>query len=150
MLRSLFPRAHQKYFTMSVLGPIADSFDDWLIANGYTPRSREDAIRTLLLLDADLRRRQIRDVCNLNHLVLHDCWRALIKTCSGRAGVVRTLERFLATKGVITDGRLASEMSPASILIEEYANYLREVCGLKVRHRFDHRYTATVLSPAPE
>ena len=28
MLRSVFPRAHQKYFSLPLLGPITDGFDD--------------------------------------------------------------------------------------------------------------------------
>ena len=56
MLHSLFPRAHHKFLSMPLLGPIADGFDDWLAANGYTLGSREFAIRMLPHVDADLRR----------------------------------------------------------------------------------------------
>jgi len=125
-----------------VLGPIADGFDDWLATNGYTLRSREDAIHMLLHLDADLRRRGVKEVGNLTHPVLHDCWRALIKTYRGRAGTVRTLGRYLAAKGLIADGLPATASSPASILIEEYANYLHEVRGLTLPTVSNHRYTA--------
>ena len=45
MLRSLFPKAHHKFLSMPLLGPITDGFDDWLAANGYTPGSRKFAIR---------------------------------------------------------------------------------------------------------
>jgi hypothetical protein len=40
MLRSLLPRAHQKFLSLPLLGSISDGFDDWLAANGYTPGSR--------------------------------------------------------------------------------------------------------------
>jgi len=40
MLRSVFPRAHQKYFSLPLLGPITDGFDDWLAASGFTLGSR--------------------------------------------------------------------------------------------------------------
>jgi hypothetical protein len=40
---------------------------------------------------------------------------------------VRTLERYLAANGLIADAKPATETSRASMLIEEYANYLREV-----------------------
>jgi hypothetical protein len=36
MLRSLFLKAHLKFLSMPLLGPIADSFNDWFAANGYT------------------------------------------------------------------------------------------------------------------
>ena len=52
MLRSLFPRAHRKFLSMSVLGPIVDGFDDCLATNGYALRSREDSIHMLRHVDA--------------------------------------------------------------------------------------------------
>ncbi len=79
MLRSLFPKAHHKFLSLPLLGPIADGFDDWLAASGYTPGSREFAVRMLPHVDADLRRRRVRDVASLTHAKLHACWRGLIK-----------------------------------------------------------------------
>ena len=61
---------------MPLLGPIVDGFDDWLAVNGFTPGSRKLCIRMLWYVDADLRRRRVREVAELTHAVLHDCWRA--------------------------------------------------------------------------
>jgi len=36
MLRSLFPRACCRFLSLPLLGAVADGFDDWLAANGYT------------------------------------------------------------------------------------------------------------------
>jgi hypothetical protein len=38
MLRSLFPRAYCRFLSLPLLGCVADGFDDWLAANGYTPQ----------------------------------------------------------------------------------------------------------------
>jgi len=65
MLRSLLPKAHHKFSSLPLLGPIIDGFDDWLAASGYTPGSREFAIRMLPHVDADLRRRRARHVASL-------------------------------------------------------------------------------------
>ena len=62
--------------------------------------------------------------------VLHDCWRTVL-----------TLERYLATNGLIVDGKPATETSRASMPIEEYANYLREVRGFAASTVSNHRYT---------
>jgi hypothetical protein len=75
MLHSLFPKAHRKFLSLPLLGPIADGFDDWLAANGYTRDSRANSIRMLKQVDADLRRRHVKEVGGLTHLILHDCWR---------------------------------------------------------------------------
>lgn len=130
MLHSLFPKAHRKFLSLPLLGPIADGFDDWLAANGYTRDSRGYSIRMLKHVDADLRRRHVKEVGSLTHLILHDCWRTLIKTYPSFAGTVRTLERYLAATNLIASARPETACSAASILLEEYANYLHEVRGL--------------------
>ena len=141
MLRSLLPKAHYKFFSMPLLGPIVDSFDDWLAANGYTRGSRKFAIRILPHVDADLRHRQNRDVASLTHATLHACWRKLIKVFPTSAGTVRTLERYLTSAGMIVGG--GTEAASASmILSEEYADHLREVRGFAVSTLHHHRYTS--------
>jgi integrase/recombinase XerD len=142
MLRSLFLKAHLKFLSMPLLGPIAESFDDWLAANGYTRNSRELFVSRLPRVDADLRKRQVKEVADLSHPVLHGCWRTLSKTYPGHAKTVRTLERYLAANGLITRDRPTPAISPASILIKEYGNYLREVRGFASSTISNHRYTA--------
>jgi len=142
MLHSLFPKAHLKFLSMPLLGLVADSLDDWLAANGYTRNSREYVVGRLPHVDADPRSRQVKKVADLTPPVLHDCWRTLSQTCPGRAKVVRTLERYLAADGLISRDRPATVPSPASILIEEYGNYLREVRGFASSTVSNHRYTA--------
>jgi len=69
MLHSLFPLAHHRFLSLPLLGPIADGFDDWLAANGYTPVSRKNSILMLPHVDTDLRRRQVKKVANLTRTV---------------------------------------------------------------------------------
>jgi len=145
MLHSLFPKAHLRFLSLPLLGPIADSFDDWLAANGYTRSSREYFVSELRHTYADLRIRQVKEVADLTHPVLHGCWRTLSKTYPGHAKTVRILERYLAANGLIIRDRPATGTSPASILIEEYLNYLREVRGFASSTVSNHRYTAQCL-----
>jgi integrase/recombinase XerD len=143
MLRSLLPKAHHKFLSLPLLGPITDGFDDWLAASGYTPGSREFAIRMLPHVDSDLRRRRVRDVASLTHATLHACWRGLIKVFPTSAGTVRSLESYLVTAGVIAAG--GTEMAGTSatrILSEEYANHLREVRGFAASTVGHHRYAS--------
>src|SRR4051794_32074812 len=60
MLHSLLPKAHAKALVLPLLGSIADGFDDWLAATGYTAGSRRNAIRMLPQVDTDLRKRRVR------------------------------------------------------------------------------------------
>src|ERR1700737_480944 len=142
MLRSLFPNSHRRFLSLSLLGPIAEGFDDWLAFNGYTRYSRQFLISMLPRVDADLRHRQVKGVADLTHPVLYNCWRTLIKIHRHGAGTVRTLERYLATKDLIAAGRPTTATSSASILVEEYASYLREVRGSAPSTVSIHRYTA--------
>ena len=59
MLHSLLPKAHHKFLSLPLLGPITDGFDDWLAASGFTRGSRKFSIRMLPLVDAKLRRRHV-------------------------------------------------------------------------------------------
>jgi integrase/recombinase XerD len=143
MLRSLLPKAHHKFLSLPLLGPITDGFDDWLAASGYTPGSREFAIRMLPHVDADLRHRRVRDVANLTPTTLHACWRDLIKVFPTNAGIVRSLGRYLVTAGVIAvSGTETAGTSAPEILSEEYANHLREVRGFAASTICHHRYAS--------
>ena len=141
MLHSLIPRAYRRFLSLPLLGPIADGFDDWLAFNGYTRDSRGYSIRMLKHVDADLRRRHVKEVGNLTHPILHACWRTLIKTYPSFAGTVRTLERYLVATSLIASVR-PETASSASILVEEYANYLHEVRGLASDTIAHRRHTA--------
>ena len=142
MLHSLFPKAHRRFLSLPLLGPIADGFDDWLVGNGYTRDSRGYSMRMLKHVDADLRRRHVKEVGNLTHPILHECWRTLIKTYPCFAGTVRTLERYLAADALMARAWPETASSTASILVEEYANYLHEVRGLASDTIAHRRHTA--------
>jgi integrase/recombinase XerD len=143
MLRSLFPRVHHKFLSMPLLGLITDGFDDWLVSNGYTCRSRKCSISRLPEIDAALRRRRVKEIANLTHSVLHDYWRAVMKIHPTGAGTVRNLGRYLAENSLMADDRqTATSATFGSILSEEYVNHLRQVRGLAASTVSHHRYTA--------
>jgi integrase/recombinase XerD len=141
MLRSVFPKAHQKYFSLPLLGPISEGFDDWLAASGFTHGSRKLSINLLPIVDKNLRRRGVDDVAKLNHAVLDDCCRALKKKYPFRAGTVHTLERYLAANGLIIDNRQVTATQPP-VLSSEYEKHLREVRGFAASTVSSHRRTA--------
>jgi hypothetical protein len=120
MLRSLLPKAHHKFLSLPLLGPISDGFDDWLADSGYNSGSREFAIRMLPHVDADPRRRRVRDVASLTPTTLHACWRSLINVFPTNAGTVRSLARYLVTAGLIDiGGTETAQKSAPEILSEE-------------------------------
>ena len=116
MLHSLLPKAHHKYLSLPLLGPVTDGFDDWLAASGFSRGSRKFSIRMLLLVDAKLRRRHVDSVTNLSHPVLQDCWKDLMRVYPCGAGTVHTLERYLVSCGLIVDSRQSTATPQTSAL----------------------------------
>ncbi len=144
MLQTLLPKAHAKFRALPLLGAVADGFDDWLDANGYTPGSREFAIRFLINADADLRKRGVHEISQLSRPVLYHAWRDLIEIFPCHAGTVRTLARYLNTAGIIETGAIekAASISPATLLSDEYGIYLNEVRGCAASTISHHRLVA--------
>jgi|HubBroStandDraft_1064217.scaffolds.fasta_scaffold21045_1 integrase/recombinase XerD len=136
-----FPRAYSRFLSLPLLGCVADGYDDWLAANGYTSVSRQNSIRILPHVDAELRRRQVKELANPAQPVLRNCWRTLRKNRPFSAKAVRALERYLAANGLIADDQPATATSTASEFADEYTNYLREVRGFAASTVANHRYT---------
>jgi site-specific recombinase XerD len=144
MLRSLLPKAHHKFLSLPLLGPIADGFDDWLSSQGYTRWSRGFAIRMLPRIDADLRRRHVCEVSSLTHEMFFRCWSNLDRAFPDRAGTAWRLEEYLIASGMIAAGQPdgPAVVSSASILSEEYAKFLREVRGFAAGTVSHHIYVS--------
>jgi integrase/recombinase XerD len=131
MLQSLLPKAHRKFRALPLLGSVADGFDDWLTASGYTPESRKFSIRFLRHADADLLKRGVRKVTELSRSILYDSWHDLIKVFPNEAGTVRTLARYLNAVGTIATGAIeeAPLVSHSTVVSDEYAAFLNNVRG---------------------
>jgi site-specific recombinase XerD len=144
MLRSLSPKAHHKFLSLPLLGPIADGFDDWLSSEGYTRWSRGFAMRMLPRIDADLRRRHVCEVSSLTHEMFFRCWRNLNRAFPDRAGTAWRLEEYLIASGMIATGQPdgPAVVSSASILSEEYGKFLREVRGFAAGTVSHHIYVS--------
>src|SRR6516162_5901255 len=141
-LHSQFPRSHHRFLSLPLLGPIADELDDWLATTGYTRGSRQNSILRLPHVDAELRRRGVKQLADLTIPVLHDSWRALRKTYPFSARTVRAVERYLVANSLIANVQPATAVSSASLLIGEYARHLCAVRGLAASTVSLHRYTA--------
>jgi hypothetical protein len=141
MLHSLFLRAHCRFLSLPLLGSVADGFSDWLAGNGYTRVSRQNSIRMLPNVDADLRRRQVQELANLSIRFSAIVERLSARTVLSQRKQCGQLERYLAANGLIADGQQATGTSPASKLAKEYANYLPEVRGFAASTVSNHRHT---------
>ena len=65
MLHAQFPRIYRRFLSHSLLGPVTDGLHDWLATTGYTRSSRESRSACCRIVDAELRRRRVKQVANL-------------------------------------------------------------------------------------
>src|SRR5438105_8031558 len=103
MLLSQFPRSYHRFVSLPLLGPIADGLDDWLTTRGYTRGSRQNSILRLPYVDAELRRRGVKQLADLTLPVLRDSWRSLRKAYPFSTRTVRALERYLVANSLIAN-----------------------------------------------
>src|SRR5437588_5093605 len=127
MLQSLFPKASHTHSSLPLLGLIADGFDDWLLGQGYTVKSRTHAIEMLRHIEKNLRRRGVEHVTHLTHSILYDTWKALIRRFPTEAGTVRSLEWYLKERGLRNAHEKAKCCSAIDVLTTAYDGQLREV-----------------------
>lgn len=127
MLTSLFPRAHARYSSLPVIGPVLEALCQWLYSKGYPENAIHRRVTGAPLLERWLRRRDIRS--------LQDCTASQLNTCVQRPrrwtahmahALARSLAQYLTERGELA----CAPPSPTSQLIATYRTYLERVRGL--------------------
>lgn len=129
MLRQLFPKAFVRFVSLPLLGPIANEFAVWLLQQGYEHSSARQQLRTIVHIDAKLRRRGIRHMGDLTCEKLRVCLPANSQDNRILAGTVHTLKRFLDKQGLLPPPVFA-EPNHTDALLAEYRAYLEDVRGI--------------------
>ena len=60
MLLELFPRAHRRYTSLAIIGPILDGYGTWLLKQGYSAERAREHFRAAPRLVRGLRQRGVR------------------------------------------------------------------------------------------
>lgn len=127
MLTSLFPRAHARYSSLRLIGPVLEALCQWLHAKGYPGNAIRRRITGAPLLERWLRRSHIRS--------LQDCTASQLNACVPKprrwtAHMAHALARSLAQ--YLTERRelACTPPSPSAQLIATYRTYLERVRGL--------------------
>jgi integrase/recombinase XerD len=135
MLTSLFPRAHARYASLSILGGVLDELCSWLHARGFPPHAIRRHLEAAPFLDAFLRRRHIRSLGACTAVGLRAClprqkrWRPQTAYALGRS-----LLTFLQERGELT----SITPTRSEQLIDAYRGYLQRVRGLAPRTARHH------------
>jgi len=133
MISKFRPRAHQRYSSLPVLGPILDEFAEWSTRRGYTFLTVRYKLHDARHLDGLFREFGIQGVSDLTHdsfeaACSHYRRRGLIQIC----GTINRIKQFLEETG-----RLAPHCPPATAPtpitaeMDRFVDYLRKVRGFE-------------------
>jgi integrase/recombinase XerD len=143
MLTLLFPRAHIRYASLPVLGPILKELSAWLHARGFPLSAVRRHLEAAPFLDRHLRRRHLRSLSGCTAARLQAClprqprWRPQTAYALGRSVLV-----FLRERGDLTE----CPPTRAEQLRDAYREYLDRVRGLAARTIRHHaRVTGDLL-----
>jgi site-specific recombinase XerD len=140
MLEELFPRVHDKYRSLPILGSTLDGLAAWLVQGGYPQGCVRRQIRATPRIECALQNQGVD--------VLHDVDREQLRACTpdravdapDLAAAVRTLVRYLDELGFFPapdpPGRIEAKL-------EDYRTYLEEVRGLASSTLAQHLRTAS-------
>lgn len=139
MLSDLFPRVHQRFSSLRLLGSILDGFAAWLFEHGYHRGLVRRHVRTTPRIDRALRRRGCRSMSDITPDVLRSCAPKDSQDDIALAATVRVLVRYFGDQGLV-----AAPVPPSRTdsLLADYRIYLDGVRGL-VRSTIE-RHVATV------
>jgi site-specific recombinase XerD len=127
MLTSLFPKTHNRYTSLPVLGAFLEDFCSWLEAHGYPPSAISRRIEAAPFLEKCLQRHQIEllSACTVDRLracfPLQKRWTPQIACALGRS-----LLMFLQEQGTLE----ATLPNASERLIRAYREHLDRVRGL--------------------
>jgi site-specific recombinase XerD len=142
MLIELFPRHHARFSSLPLLGPYVDGFVGWLHAQGYPRLPIRLRVRETPRVDLLLRRRRIRRLEDLPAAKLLALAPRNSQEDIYLAAVVRSLARFLETRGLLACPVAATR---GEQLIAAFRAHLDEVRGLAETTLTHHCSTAAEL-----
>lgn len=141
MIRELFPRTHDRYLSLPLLGSLAADLAQWLLDEGYQRRTRRQLLRAVVPIDRALRRRRLDRVSVLTRRDLIACWTWYRRRNVRVAGTVQVLQRFLTHRGLLAPPQ-SGPPTRTGVRLAAYATYLRDVRGLDPATIHQHVVTA--------
>lgn len=142
MLKELFPRAHTHYSTLPLLGPIAEGYARWLLAQDYRRRCVRLYLLTLVRLDQALRQQGHRDIDELTREHLRACRPDDSQDDRNLAAIVTTLTRYLDEQRLLAPSA-PEPLNRTQTQVTAYRQFLIEVRGFAASTQNAHVGTAT-------
>jgi len=145
MLKDLFPRTHQRYRSLPILGPTLEAFAEFLVARGYPQLPIRRHIRTTVGVDEELRRRGCDVITQVTRAALRACGPPPGHSQDNRslAATVRILERYFDEVGILPPALPGSHVEKT---VAEYQTFLCQVRGFAPSTLNSHGRTALAFS----
>ena len=141
MLIELFPRAHARYLSLPLLGPLLDGLARWLVRRGYSASAIRARIRRAPVLETLLLDRGLQDLAKICRSRLLELTARKSQADIRLSALVRSLADFLEERGILA----APPRMPGECLADTYCAHLKQVRGLARSTRREHRRVALDL-----
>lgn len=140
MLEELFPKVHDKYRSLPILGATLDDFATCLVTRGYRRGRVCQQIRTTRRIEQALRDRGVGQLGEVTREQLRGCAPARARDAPDLAATVRSLARYLEERGFFLGARPSRRIDAR---LERYRTYLDSVRGLARATVAQHLRTAS-------
>jgi len=127
MLKELFPRAHTRHASASLLGSSIEGFASWMHAQSYPRVTIRRHIRAIGHVDRALQSRGRRSLREVTREELRTYAREQARADPQVAATARAIERYLDDRGVLPR---TPPPPPIATPLGDYRDYLDDVRGL--------------------
>lgn len=142
MLKDLFPRSHQRYLSLPVLGSMTEEFSKFLIQLGYLRSTTYDHLVSIAAIDSSLQQQGCSHIKEVTRAQLQACAqdpkRSRKKSLQVSAAI-KLLEYYFYEQEIWPPPKLS--------IIEEkfnqYSDYLHKMCGLTLSTIQNHLGTVS-------
>jgi site-specific recombinase XerD len=141
MLVEVYPRFHDRFSSLPLLGPLVDDFVIWLHGQGHGRLPIRLRVRETPRIDARLRRRGVLCVEDLSRVRLLELAPRDSQDDVYFAACVRSLALFLDARGMLA----APRPTPSQRIAQEYRDHLDQVRGLADTTATHHTSTVSEL-----
>ena len=139
MLVDLYPRAHRRYSSLAIIGPILDGYGTWLLKQGYSTDRVREHFRAAPRLVLGLQQRGVQALTSLTRARLWACAPTDSQEDPDLTVLVRQMARYC-------ESELSLYPPPALTRIEQrvaaYRTYLQQVRGFAPSTLTHHGRTA--------
>lgn len=144
VIKNLFPKDHQRYLSLPLLGNTLDGFSAFLSNLGYQRSTARARMRSIAIIEHLLQNQGCHNIAEITRARLYACIQSSDK--SGKSGLIsaalKLLERYFDEQNLFPH-QVQEQINPIEKKLTDYGDYLRKVRGLSSKTIQDHLLTAS-------